>query len=383
MPRPGCVWTHTLLVRFADLAVIESLEELNRHFRCPKNRKEVDKYNGMLELFLHEQSTRPVQITEREAVILQELYKSPNKRVLIERPDAFPDELVLALWSQQWPRLRRSFSFCSLCTRDRSSNGIDFDLQMFSASFSGVARQASDAHEANGHVSAQDDWLLRALRDLERPNDKGLRSFFKLVGSDMEGGREAFKPLCTLFAGLEEEYGGPTMLGQALATLKSEPSLSSARTARAVVGNMVTTNIEHVDEVELSFLWKNIEYVDKGLLSKHGTNVVRALWRRTPEGFDKVRWQNATQRWLIDRTVETTELSELLSLIIDVPELEELALRMRPKIVREVAFWRNAAELEKAVEAAAAVSFSRYESIEAMMLARRRELAKVGGIAYW
>ena len=375
MPRPGCVWTHTLLVRFADLAVIESLEELNGFFRCPGNRKEYEKYTGTLEFSADEQSTRPIRISDREGLILKKLYGYPTRRILIERPNAFPDDLVLALWSQQWPRLRRSFSFCSLSTRDRSSNGIKFDLQMFPAGFSGVARQTHDVLEATGHVAEQEDWLLMALRDLERPDDTGLRSFFKLVGSDVQGGREAFKPLCTLYSRLEEEYGGPSMFGRALVTLESEPSLSNALTARAAVANVVIKNIEQVDDAELLFLWKNVEYVHKELLSKHGTSVVRALWRRAPEGFDKVSWQNDTQRWLIDRLLGTIELSELLSYVIDLPDLEEFALSLRPEILLEVTFWKNAAELEKAVEAAA-VSCNHRETVEAMMRARRRGLAK-------
>ena len=372
MPRPGCVWTHTLLISFTDLAVIESPEKLNRHFRCPLNRRDVEQYTRTLEFALDEPPTIPVYASKWEAGILQALYGHPDKHVLVERPSHLPDELVLALWSQQWPRLRRSFSFCSLCTRDRSSNGINFDLQMMPATVS--ARQSSIVHDANEQVEAQEDWLLRALRDLERPNDMGLRSFLKIVGSDVDGGRAAFKPLCTLFVALEEEHAEAGTLGRALVTLESEPSLSGARTARAVVANMLTKNVERLDDVELCFLWKNIEYVDRDLLSKQGTNVLRTVWRRAPDAFNELSTQTEVQQNLIDRTVQTVELSELLGHIAHVRELERLALRLRPGIVKEVAFWRSAAELEDAVEAAA-VSQSRNESIEAMIWAKRKELA--------
>ena len=376
MPRPGCVWTHTLLIRFADLAIIESLEKLNHHFRCPANQNEIEKYIGTLWFVEDEQFTKASHTSRWEAVILRELYGSPNKRVLVERPDVFQDGLVLALWSQQWPRLRRSFSFCSHCTRDRSSNGIDFDLQIFPAIFSSVARQSSNSQGANGHVTAQGDWLLSAIRDLERPNERGLRAFLKSVGSDVESGREAFKPLCTLFVALEEEYGEPGILGRALVALESEPSLSSARTARAVVANMIVKNIEHVEDMELRFVWKNIEYVEKELLSEHGPRVVQTMWRKTPEVFDQLSSKTAIRGQLVDRTVETTELSQLLGHITDVPELEGFSLRVRPEIVEEVAFWRCATELERAVETAV-LYLGRYEAIEAMILAERKDLAKL------
>src|SRR5690349_16921323 len=35
MPRPGCVWTHTLLVSFSDLAQLSALFDLYRYFRRP------------------------------------------------------------------------------------------------------------------------------------------------------------------------------------------------------------------------------------------------------------------------------------------------------------------------------------------------------------
>ena len=111
-------------------------------------------------------------------------------------------------------------------------------------------------------------------------------------------------------------------------------------------------------------------------MSKHGSVAVQALWRRTPEGIDKLDVNNATQRRLIDKAVETIELPELIGHITDIPELEEVAVRLRPELMLEVKFWRNATGLENAVEAAAASSY-RNESVEAMMLAKRNELPKL------
>ena len=374
MPRPGCVWTHTLLVRFADLAVIESLERLDSHFRYPESPIKPEAYSAPLDLPTSKWLRRPVRIGEAESLILEELYGFPEKRVLVDRPNASGDELVLALWSQQWPRLRRSFSFCSLCTRDRSANGISFDLQLISKSFRSGGEQARVARNESGRRS-QAMWLCKALRDLERPNEEGLRSFLKLVGSDVDAGREAFEPLCTLFARLHEGKGEPRGLRPALATLE-DPSLAKVRTARAVVANIVAENIEHIGDAELSFLWKNMEYIDKQLISTQGDSVVRELWRRTPEGFEKGSWDNETQRKLIDATIETTELSELLDHVIDVAELEEIALRLRPQIMHEEKFWRNTRELAKSMEFAGSTG-DNDKVLKAMIAAERKELARL------
>ena len=373
MPRPGCVWTHTLLVRFADLAVIETLEELNDCFTYPEHRGQFVKFNSPMEYVFTNSANRSIQITEVEALVLRELYGRPTRRLCIERPDSNSDELVFALWSQQWPRLRRSFSFCSLCTRDRSSSGINFDLQMFPVSLGNIAGLITHSPDDHSRVSTHDDWVVRALRDLERPNGENLRSFLKLIGSDVEGGREAFKPMCTLFAALKEKNDGLASLGRALTTLESEPSLSSARTARKAVANAATRNIDRIDDVELSFLWKNIEFVSGELLSKHGPVVVQTLWRKKPEDIDKLDVHNATQRRLIKNTVKSIELSELIGHITGIPGLQESALQLRPELMQEVSFWKNATELEKSVEAAA-TSAHRKECLVAMILAERNEL---------
>lgn len=372
MPRPGCVWTHTLLVKFADLAVIRSLEELNKFFTYPEHRSQFEKFNAPMEFVSADSPNRSIPITEVEALVLRELYGNPTRRLLIERPASNSDELVLALWSQQWPRLRRSFSFCSLCTRDRSSSGINFDLQMFPVDFSNIAGLISPPSDDHSQVSIHDDWVERALRDLELPNGENLRSFLKLIGSDVEGGREAFMPLCTLFAALEEITDGSASLGQALATLESEPTLSGARTARTAVANAATRNIDYIDDVELSFLWKNIEFVNEELLSKHGPVAVWTLWRRKPDGIDKLDVHNATQQRLIDKAVKTIELSELIGHIAGIPGLQDSAVRLRPELMQEVSFWKNATELEKPIEVAAASSHRR-ECLEAMILAERNE----------
>ena len=373
MPRPGCVWTHTLLVSFSELANIESLEGLNDCFKCPKDPREFDEYRAPLECVFTDWSYRAIEITAFEILLVKGLYDRSTSPLFIERPDEFLDETVLTIWSQQWPRLRRSFSFCSLCTRDRSSNGVTFDLQIFPSNFLSPAKPMDPLGEASPAVPEEGDWLLKTIRDLEQPNGEGLRSFLKLVGSDVEGGREAFRPLCTLFTALEEGHGGVPMLEQALAVVESESSLNNSRTARTAVANVAAKSLSSIDEMGLSFLWSNIEFVDKKLLSKVGNSVVQALWRRMPEGVALTENQNSTQLRLIHQTVEAVQLAELLNLIIARPELEFIALEVRPEITQEAAFWRNTADMDRAV-GVVADSSHRNQGLRAMIAADRKGL---------
>ena len=48
MPRPGCVWTHTFLIRSDDLPRIQRLERLVRYFRRPTSLEDSARYGNRL-----------------------------------------------------------------------------------------------------------------------------------------------------------------------------------------------------------------------------------------------------------------------------------------------------------------------------------------------
>ena len=63
--------------------------------------------------------------------LLAGLYCKPRNRVVAMRPDGMDLEaVVLSIWSQQWPSLRRGFRFCTWAAADRSSDNQHFDLQL-------------------------------------------------------------------------------------------------------------------------------------------------------------------------------------------------------------------------------------------------------------
>src|SRR3990167_10858309 len=63
MPRPGCVWTHTLLVDYSDLALLRAPTSLARLFRRPKG--DLSEYASTIDFADGEpdaldESTRPI-----------------------------------------------------------------------------------------------------------------------------------------------------------------------------------------------------------------------------------------------------------------------------------------------------------------------------------
>jgi hypothetical protein len=108
------------------------------------------------------------------------------------------EELALAIWSQQWPRLRHSFRSCTLSGADRSSPGADFDLQMVPPQETSIRSRFPKAFEPSWARLPGGDWVEVAVDDLCSDVGHELRTFFRRVGGDLANGRAAFASLCRL-----------------------------------------------------------------------------------------------------------------------------------------------------------------------------------------
>src|SRR5271166_3661788 len=131
MPRPGCVWTHTLLIDFTDLATLETSTFLQTMFRRPPGASATTGYDAEAISDTRAGITFPPVfplVTDSWALlVMAQLYGNPRNPVIVGRPGDKVDDAVLALWSQQWPRLRRSFQFCTFTASNRSADGGSFD----------------------------------------------------------------------------------------------------------------------------------------------------------------------------------------------------------------------------------------------------------------
>src|SRR5438105_13510267 len=115
--RPGTVWTHSLLVAFQDLAAISDLSRLHGLFKRPGGDVSSESYKTPLTLMhadVFEFHSSRVGSTKLCSEILRRLYERPNApaRLVAASSDAL-EGLVLAIWFQQWPKLRRAFQFCT------------------------------------------------------------------------------------------------------------------------------------------------------------------------------------------------------------------------------------------------------------------------------
>ena len=212
MPRPGCVWTHSFLIDFTDLAVFPDLQIIQKYFKRPQQYLDLNEYKKPLSIELDINDIDQVSDFEERfvKVVLNAIYNEDQRPVIILSDDSKSyEKLIFSIWAQQWPKLRRSFSFASKSLSARSSQEKLLDLQFVSRSVGPeLKNRYKDAILIDSAIeeksfSIRHIWLDIAWKDLVLPNATNLRTFLKEFGSEHDKGREAFSRLVETYGFLE------------------------------------------------------------------------------------------------------------------------------------------------------------------------------------
>jgi hypothetical protein len=224
MSRPGCVWTHSLLVPTAVLGTVPDLSVLTQlHLRPNREIGGTSSTRASRQIAnLGPEYSRPIEIRSTAVAPLQRVAEddqqlayavmrglygeaAPNPVVVLAANSHAAEGVVLALWSQQWPQLRASFLFCTGALAPRSIDGHPFDLQVMPPSVaargfthdtvSGVLVIDQDVqlwvHEfpSDSTESTHVSWIEAALADLYHPN-LAFRRWVALAGREVGASRE-------------------------------------------------------------------------------------------------------------------------------------------------------------------------------------------------
>lgn len=189
MSRPGCVWTHALLFEPSLLEEVRDLSALRPFLTQPRGAGDRERYRRTI--------TVPVSTGDGVggrtgaamglvSALLDSLYGTADGTVRVDEPGDVDDSLF-AVWSQQWPRLRRNFRFQTAATREpRSSGGARFDVT--------VMLWGSGARPA-ATLGAKGPWLPAAASDALGRTGGDLRRFLWRYGADVRRQRGSFRPL--------------------------------------------------------------------------------------------------------------------------------------------------------------------------------------------
>ena len=202
MARPGCVWTQTLFLTLRDLQA-PSMGPLVNAFKRPQSKSTFESYSKPLEII-------PGDITPPSAADLSWFIESfytvkPAPLIIPAKTAAEFEPMLLAVWSQQWPSLRRVFSFCtgSLSSRRLGKQPLEVqcvpvqlvrDVQLELNSIRPAEPVA--LYSSDFEVSA---WTSSAVTDCLLPAGSEFRKFlWEVAGED--GKREDYFAFVRLHA---------------------------------------------------------------------------------------------------------------------------------------------------------------------------------------
>jgi hypothetical protein len=335
MPRPGCVWTHTLLIGFTELAALEDVSGLNSLFKRPRAGSQVTYQKPFL--WTPQQTTTAID-REEARHILTAVYGEPNQRIVTAVKSSEAEDLVLAVWGQQWPRLRRGFRFCTYSGADRSSAGADFDLQMVPPHETSIRSRFPKAFDASRAKLPRADWVEVAVDDLCSDGEHELRTFFRRVGGDLTSGRGAFALLCRLYE-LLHCWEAEGSLANAMALLDDEFEPSEGRYARTAIAREAALHARDLDEPGFDFLMRNLNALGTEADDKTLDHVGEQIWARRPQDVPGLLHGDGVAQAAAERGLDTLPADLVINALSLVPELVGTVLERRRAIVTEPSFW--------------------------------------------
>jgi len=190
MPRPGCVWTHTLLLPFDVLADVQDVRTLLTLFERP---------SGSLSTYrvpIHPPSLSPIvpidcNLESFAAEVVSELFSSQAPVLIAAETTLDHEPLILALWTQLPYELRSRLFFSTGSLDFRTWENRPFDLQVVPTDrWKRIARRAGvDVIPLIRSVNPQEaatkpapPWATTLARELIAPNPRFRALLGRLAG---------------------------------------------------------------------------------------------------------------------------------------------------------------------------------------------------------
>ena len=234
MQRPGCVWTHSLLVPRAQVASM-SAARLTRSFRRPQ----VDGVDAA--------ATSPVLIDEEApvegtgdgfadkglaATMIGAVLGQPRPVIVFADTAAQFEAVFLRLWEELWPAERTRFSFCTGALMPRANAGALLDLQAVPRAIppSQFRKSASAALVLDLRAPIKPEIWVDLVLDSATRGDATFRTWIE-AAAGADAGRSVVPRLAPIFG----EWHAPNSSARlVLASVVSTKDLDPASRGRLV-----------------------------------------------------------------------------------------------------------------------------------------------------
>ena len=187
MSRPGCVWSHVLILPHKFLTGQVNLGVLKSLFRKPGSGASFDEFTRKIEV------KRLIKSGPADRVEVQRIisaYYAGQPLHYVEAPGETFEEALLAVWSQQWPKLRADFQFRVVFGSSTAEDERGLVVQV------GSFGPPSSLPDSAGDPKS---WIWAAADDATSPTITPLRRFLWRYGKDAQRPRAAFRPLVEVF----------------------------------------------------------------------------------------------------------------------------------------------------------------------------------------
>ncbi|MDH4185711.1 MAG: hypothetical protein OEV08_01820 [Nitrospira sp.] len=256
MPRPGCVWTHTILVPHNILGEVKSLSSLRMLFKRPDSRGSKSFYSKPLFLEDVEASmSNGLLQSDTFEKVLYFHYQTGSTPVLIgARNSSEFESMVFALWSQKWPKLRNDFTFCTGSLSARTYNKRPLDIQcvpiakvrevLLELTASGTMNPVVANAENSEPYQALPSWASLAVKDALAVEGGFFREFLWTVSDDSAACAD-FRKYSLIFYALQ---GSPSIDEIISLVAMHFPEATEGRQLKATLftekGNLVWASID-------------------------------------------------------------------------------------------------------------------------------------------
>lgn len=287
MSRPGCVWTHSLLIRFDDLNRIPDFKALQKIFRRPIKDEDFAEYGRVIEIDEGEpkDGVKEVSLTEANISMVYVTLLQLKKPLVyqVKRNNDDYQDIILHLMDYIPGGVLSKYTFSSGSTVQRQFRGNSFDLQFVINSPEGFDNLAEEKKWAEVSVMSYVDYSIRHGR-------YELRSLLQMFAEDVGDSEVRWVNVITLFVHLHvfsqaNDQQKPSLyisllkeIGEAFPT-KAEGEIVKSRFAMPEISKRMIDNYQFLlesatNEIFHSFTVGQIQLVEriKELLKRENDN---------------------------------------------------------------------------------------------------------------
>lgn len=349
--RPGAVWTHSLLFQFADLPAIGEAQQILGLFRRPNSEHSGTDINYRIPLSFERPSRadpaeswqwREDPFADRWArAALDALYGTPTEQVFSAVGSnllPFVERVVLAIWLQQWPRLRRNFRFCTHAASDRQER-VQFDLQVFPDTERVTTKgRLSGVMFSPSNINAESTpWQDHVLADLKTPGP--LRDFLAAVGGSAAGGRACFASLATLHQLINQPSISTQEADRALLIARTELESSSPVLTQALVRTLIPQIDKHSDKA-VEFVLNNLDLLQAFHLRKaDAARIGIAVWNASKTRFVEQLLVTKERCGVALEAIRALAQDDLVNGVLEEPQLFDAVVAERPEMLLDARLW--------------------------------------------